>query len=358
MNIMFLNSAKNWGGNEHWIYLASHALATDHNIYFAYRKEIVGERFKIHKIKLPFQNELDFYTIAKLLQYVIQYKIDILVPTKPKEYFLAGVVSKLCDRKNVLRLGIVRDLENSWIKNLVYNKLADGIIVNANSIKQTLLKSTFMKAEKIKLIYNGLNCDEIHRKAAAAIDDEPKFNFLVASMGQLSRRKSMDIVIKGFAEFVNEKKASNAGLLIIGRGEKLTELQALVKELGISRQVIFTGFLENPFPYLKRSQVFISTSLNEGISNSLIEAMYLRNIAISTLAGGADYAIEDGVNGFLLRENPVSEIRHHLSALYENEGLRKKMAEQAHRTVQQKFSLATMKAEMIGFFHELMQSAH
>ena len=356
MNILFLNSAKNWGGNENWTYLASHALASNHNIYFAYRKEIVGERFKIHKIKLPFCNEIDLYTIIKLLYFVIKYKIDVLIPTKSKEYFLAGIVSKICNRKNVIRLGIVRELKNSWIKNLVYNKLADGIIVNAQSIKAALLKSSFMKAEKIRVIYNGVNSDEIDSNAKAPIDRKLNFKFMVVSMGQLSKRKSMDLVIKGFADFLTKSKASDAGLVIIGRGEKLIELQVLVQKLGISRQVIFTGFLENPFPYLKVSQVFISASLNEGISNSLLEAMYLNNVPISTSAGGTDYAIEHGVNGFILHENPVSEIRHHLINLYEDEELRKKMSAQAYQTIQKKFSLSTMKAEMIGYFQHVMQS--
>ena len=355
MNLLFLNSAKNWGGNEKWIYLATHALAKEHQVYFANRKEIVGERFQVEKIRLPFLNEFDFYTIFRLIFIVVKYKVEVLIPTKSKEYFLAGVIAKLCRRKNVIRLGIVRELNNSWIKNLVYNKLADGIIVNAHSIKAALLKSRFMKAEKIRLIYNGVNSDEIDSNAKFPIDRKLSFKFLVASMGQLSKRKSMDVVIRGFADFITKSKASDAGLVIIGRGEKLIELQVLVQKLGISRQVIFTGFLENPFPYLKLSQVFISTSMNEGISNSLLEAMYLRNVPISTSAGGTDYAIEHGANGFLLHENPVDEISQYLFSLYKNEAVREKMAENAHQTILKKFSLSTMKTEMIHYFQELIQ---
>lgn len=354
MNLLFLNSAKNWGGNERWIYLASNALAIDHNVHFAYRKDIIGDRFRIHKIKLPFFNELDLYTVLKLLYFVIKNQIDILVPTKPKEYFLAGIVSKLCIRKNVIRLGIVRNLGNSWLKNLVYNQLADGIIVNTQTIKDVLLKSTFMKAEKIRVIYNGVNSDEIDLNAKATISQELNFNFLVASMGRLSRRKSMDVVLKGFADFMDKSNAKDAGLVIIGSGEKLPELEALAQKLGIESHVIFTGFLENPFPYLDMSHVFISTSRNEGISNSLLEAMYLKSVPISTSAGGTDHAIEDGVNGFLLNENPVEGISQHLASLYKNAVLREKLAENAHQTIQGKFSLLTMKAEMIDYFQDLI----
>lgn len=286
MNILFLNSAKSWGGNERWIYLAAHVLASDHFVHFAYRKDIVGERFKIPKIKLPFYNEFDLYTLLKLLHIIIKYKIQVLIPTKPKEYFMAGIIAKLCHRKNIIRLGIVRELNNSWIKNLIYHKLADGIIVNARSIKETLLKSSFMQAEKIRVIYNGVNSEEIDRNAAAAIDRKLNFKFLVSTMGQLSKRKAPEMIIRGFADFINLSKASDAGLLIVGRGEKLIELQVLVQKLGIAKNVIFTGFLENPFPYLRLSRVFISTSTNEGISNSLLEAMYLRNVPIATAVGG------------------------------------------------------------------------
>jgi len=353
MNLLFLNSAKNWGGNENWIYLAAHTFTKEHHVYFAYRNEIVGERFQVPKIRLPFFSEIDFYTIVKLLLFIKKNQIDILIPSKPKEYFIAGILSRICHGKNVLRLGIVRDLKSSWIKNLVYNKLADGIIVNAQTIKDVLLKSSFMKTEKIKVIYNGVNSDEIDINAEAVIEKQLNFKFLLTAMGQLSKRKSMDVVIKGFAYFIQKSKARDAGLIIIGKGEKLADLQALAQRLGISEYVFFTGFVRNPFPYLKLSHVFISTSMNEGISNSLLEAMYLRNVPISTVAGGTKDAIEDGVNGFLLIDNPIDEISQHLLTLYNDEALREKMAAAAHQTIQTKFSLSAMYAEMLTYFQSL-----
>jgi hypothetical protein len=132
MNILFLNSSRSkWGGgNEKSILLATKALR-DHKTVLAYRNEQVGVHFNITKYKLPFLNEADLYTIAKLIVIIKQHNIDVVIPSMRKDYAIAGIVSRICGIRNVLWLGTTLDLKNKWIYNLVFNLMADGIIVNA-----------------------------------------------------------------------------------------------------------------------------------------------------------------------------------------------------------------------------------
>jgi len=111
MNILFLNSAKRgWGGNENgpgWPPSRCHKKQG----LFAYRDHLIGERFPVQKFRLPFLAEIDPITIAKLMAIIRKEKIDILVPTKRKDYVLAGIAAKLGDASSIMRLGIDRPIK-------------------------------------------------------------------------------------------------------------------------------------------------------------------------------------------------------------------------------------------------------
>lgn len=355
MNILFLNSAQDWGGNEKWTYLAAKSLAEDHSVYIAFRKNYFGNRFDfgVEKFKLPFLFESDPYTIFKIVSIIKERQIDLLIPTKRKDYVLAGIAAKICKVKSILRLGIVRDLGNHWYNNFVYNKLADGIIVNADRIKRVLLKSEFMENRKIRVIYNGLDLDNLN---CAANDEKPtsNFSFTISSMGRISRRKRFDYLIKGFNQFISITGADGAQLQIIGEGVELNAFKKLASRLRIEEKVNFRGYLTNPYPYLASSDVFVLLSENEGISNALLEAMYLKNAIIATSAGGTAEFIQNGINGFLVDKIDIVKIAELLEVLYLSPEKRKELGEEAHQTVLKKFSLKEMKDNLEGFCKEVL----
>lgn len=349
MNVLFLNSARRWGGNEKWVYLTAQVLAENNRVFFAYRSPAVGDRFEISKYKLPFLNELDLYTIFRLFIIALTQKIDIFISTKPKDYVIAGVIAKFLRKKNFIRLGIVRDLSHSFVKEIIYNKLNHGIIVNAQQIKDTLIATSKIKPEKIKVVYNGLNAQEVDALARKGAGDKP-FTFMIVVLGELSERKRVDNIIEGFARFLKRSRIEDGGLVIIGSGEKASDLKKLAKALHVNDSVAFLGFQENPYPYLRIGDVYVSASMNEGISNAMIEAMYFENAVICTEAGGTGQIIENGKNGFLIgNNNAEDEISNHLTALYKNEKMRKNLASAGHRTVLEKFSLTRMADEIMDF---------
>jgi len=348
MNFLFLNSSRSkWGGgNEKSLLLATKALK-DHKTVLAYRNEQVGEHFNIPKYKLPFLNEADLYTIAKLIAIVKKHHIEVIIPSMRKDYALAGMVSKICGIKNVLWLGTTLDLKNKWIYNLVFNIMADGIIVNAEKIKETLLLSSFMRKKKIKVIYYGLDPQEITRLCKEEI---PKpFAFTVIAMGRVEPNKGFDFLIRSFAHFLQVTQAPDAGIVIIGQGPQLEEYKELAATLGIADRILFTGFLANPFPYLKKSDVFTLTSIIEGLSIALLEAMFLAVTPISTYAGGVEEIITNGKNGFLLHYGDEEKLAAHITKLYKNPLLRQETGEEARRTVTPIFSLDTLQTEIAGF---------
>ncbi len=354
MNILILNSAKSWGGNEKWSLMAANALSERHNVYVAYQSDVYGNRFKAPKAKLLFLAEIDPLTIIALIGLIRRYKIDVLLPTKRKDYVLAGIASKLAGKKNILRLGIVRDLGERFFNNLVYHKLADGIIVNAKQIKNVLLGSSFMKAQNIRVIYNGLDVKKLREQAAAKTFPKP-FEFVVSSMGTLNERKGFDFLIRGFAHFLTLSNADNAGLMIIGEGPKYEELQKLTQNLGIAQKVIFTGFLENPYPCIAVSDAFAMTSNNEGFANALLEGIALGNAPVTTQAGGVQEVLCHEKSALMVEFNDSKTLGEHIYRLYKNPSEKHALHMEAFKVIQDVFSVQTMTTELEQFLADVVQ---
>lgn len=354
MNILFLNSARRgWGGNEKSIQLLASALAEEHTVILGYKSELVGSKFAITCYKLPFLHEADLYTIIALIRIVRKHRIDVIIPTKRKEYVLGGIVARLCGIKNILWLGANRPLKNNHLHNLIYNRLASGIIVNAHQIRNTLLQAPFMQEPNIRVIYNGIDTRLLDASLREHKAERPRPEFspvlTITAMGRLDRNKGFDFLLRSFEAFIRTTQRP-AQLVIIGDGPLKNEYQQLALQLGISGQITFTGFLQDPYRHLISSDIFASTSISEGLSIALLEAMYLGNAPVSTLAGGGvTEIIHDGINGFLLNYGDQSTLVSILQKLSDNPGLLETMSQKASETVAERYCMQKIIAEIIDF---------
>ncbi|NTV61880.1 MAG: glycosyltransferase [Chlorobiaceae bacterium] len=347
MKILLMNSARTWGGTEKWTRMAAETLAEEHEVCLAYRREIIGNRFTVKKYRLPCLSHIDLYTLFRLVQIIRKERIDVIIPTKRKDYLLAGLAARACGITGILRLGIRRRLTIPLIHRLIYHTLPDGIIVNAEKIRQDLLLSQFMREENIKVIYNGVDTGTLERLGRPPV--EKPYPFLVATAGVLTNRKGHDFLIRGFSRFLKLSPGIDAGLIIMGEGPKKEELQNLATELGVGERVVFTGFADNPYPWMATSDIFAMTSRNEGISNALLEAMYFENVPVSTLAGGTAELVVDGENGFLVEYGDEMQLAGIFLRVAENPALRRTIGMAARNTVVTGFTLAVMKRELNEF---------
>ncbi|MBN1929373.1 MAG: glycosyltransferase [Chlorobiaceae bacterium] len=354
MNVLFLNSARRgWGGNEKWTKMAAEALAGNHLVMLAYRDPAIGERIAVEKIRLPFRWEFDPATIAALVRLVREKNIRILIPTKRKDYVLAGLVCRLTGAANILRLGIDRPLKNTLFQRLIYGSLTDGVIVNAEKIRQTLSRTAWFDTGKVRVIYNGIDREKLELDSANPY--EKPFPFTIGAAGALIPRKGFDFLIRAFARFAaGNREATGSGLVIAGAGPERQALEQLASSLGISGKVHFTGHLDNPYPMMRACDLFVSASTSEGLANVLLESMALRCVPISTLSGGADELIEEKRNGFLVRYGDEERLASLFGKLYGNPDLLSALAANARQTILEKFSVERMRRDLLEFCQETL----
>ncbi len=346
MNILFINTSRIWGGNEKWTHMAAHGLAENHTVLLAYRAPDLGVRFSVNKLRLPFWNRFDVYTLTRLSRFIKKQGVEMVVSTNRKFYLLGALAARFSGCRHFVRCGIVWEVRDNKYYRILFQKYVDGVIVNAEPIRQRLAGTGFIDEKKIHLIYNGLDVLKLDKSRCA--DQEKPFHFTIASMGELIPRKGYPELIRAFALFDNKNPNNKAGLVIIGKGKQKARLKKLSQKLGIGDKVFFAGFIDNPYPLLNMADLFVSSSVNEGLPNALVEAMYLKIPVITTAAGGSGEVIEHGRNGWLVEQDNQEQ----LAGLIENAALKingqqlNQMGDAANKTAAQKFSLKRMSRQL------------
>jgi glycosyltransferase involved in cell wall biosynthesis len=192
------------------------------------------------------------------------------------------------------------------IAKFVY-RYADAIIGNARAVVDDLARFRRVPASKVAVIYNPLDLDRIVLASHAAVDNPWLSDGappVVLSVGALTVRKDFPTLIRAFA-LVRAQR--DCRLVILGEGPDRVALQSLVRDLGIDCDVTLPGFVNNPFAWMRRARVFVSSSLNEGCPNALMQALACGTPIVSTSCpGGSAEILEDGKWGRLVSMKDVS----------------------------------------------------
>lgn len=133
---------------------------------------------------------------------------------------------------------------------------------------------------------------------------------ILVSMGREDVVKGFWHLIKSFS--LVHQKLPDTKLMIIGKGE-FSRYRELVRKLGIDDAVCFTGLKRNPYPYLKKSSLYVLTSSNEGFPNAMVEAMALGVPVIATdCMTGPKEILEDRYGILVPNMSPEPDLRENV----------------------------------------------
>jgi glycosyltransferase involved in cell wall biosynthesis len=208
-------------------------------------------------------------------------------------------------------------------------KNATRVISNSEGLKQLALKTKPDQA--IDMIYNGVDTEFFCPDPSKRALKTPRI--LCAS--RLTKRKGFAYAIEGFSKIAD---AFPSATMIIagGDGDAAEELRAQVRQCGLEDRIEFTGEYDHKhlLELQQSSDIFLFPSLNEGMSNSMLEAMASGLPVVMTPTGGAQEVICDGDNGFLIRFRDSDDIAEKLTVLLSDPKLRSVMGESARATAE------------------------
>ncbi len=198
--------------------------------------------------------------------------------------------------------------------------------------------------ERYRLIRSGVKISKLKemQKDKTALRSLPIKNTPVTavSLGNLKPQKNPgDFLL--LASKVTAAK-NDISFLYIGGGERLEEMRTLSKLKGLQDSCFFMGWTENPHAYLSGCEIFVLTSLWEGLPRSLVEAMAIGLVPVCYETDGVCDIIKSGVNGFLVKQGDVGSAAEKILELASNPSLFEKMRQAVCNTDLSEFDIDEM----------------
>ena len=198
---------------------------------------------------------------------------------------------------------------NKQTKKILYKKIygmANKIIVNSEEFKKELKLKFNLNSE---CIYNPLNKKEIieNSKKKINISFFKEKNFKIISVARFTSQKDHFCLIRSIN--LLRYKYKNIKVLLIGSGNKKKEIENLVSKLRLNKLFKILNFKKNPYPYIKKSNLFILSSNFEGLPNVLLEAITLNKFIISSnCPTGPSEILDNGKGGLLFKVGDYKEL--------------------------------------------------
>lgn len=290
----------------------------------------------VHFFKLSVLNIGNF---IRLIQLIKREKIQVIhsffygnVIWDSILYLLSGANSFVTERRNIQHWRIN---SNIGLFEHLRNFLTTKIVANSNQVKKIAILIEGIQKNKIRVIYNGI--DKINhitiaqRNLAKSKIGFKSKDFVAINIANLKKIKNQEEIIYAMNLFCKQNPAANFFLLLIGRpdNEYEAKLKDLCKELHLDNKVFFIGEEASVKNFLFAADVFILSSLFEGFSNSVLEALSYGIPVISSNVGGISEIIKPNNNGFLYKSGNIKMLVKLIEKVYKNSDLRSQLSKSA-----------------------------
>lgn len=230
-------------------------------------------------------------------KYDYEISFNNLIPTfllsnsknSKKICFIHGTVYNLSEKKNIF----LRFLQG------IHFKKANKIIAISKGTKKSL-EIVFPKiSNKLEVINNGYNFDMMDKESIKSVLKPNSNNALLFEMlycNRLDENKNPEFLIEVCKKL--KDKGYNFHLNILGDGELKTAINIKIKKYGLCENVSIVGYVSNPYPYIKNTDIICLTSKSEGFSTFLIEGLHFGKPFVST-SGAVPDEIKDKNCGFI-----------------------------------------------------------
>jgi sugar transferase (PEP-CTERM/EpsH1 system associated) len=232
------------------------------------------------------------------------------------------------------------------IVNRLLLKRCDRLFGCGAAVRQALIDNEGLPESRVEVIYNGVDLKALSKPTPGARESiRAEFgyssaDFVTVQVARLHELKDHQTALRAVDEA--RHKIPGLRLLLAGDGDQRSAIEQTIRERGLEQTVTLAGTRKDIADLLSASDVFLLSSISEGIPLTVIEAMAARRPVVSTAVGGLPELIEHGVSGMLAPSGDASSLAASMVQLYQNANLRNQMAEVAASRAQEKFSLQGM----------------
>ncbi|HNS33023.1 MAG TPA: glycosyltransferase [bacterium] len=228
--------------------------------------------------------------------------------------YLHGAPTKIlagCPDKNIKKIAWLHiDMQYSSLGRIFFSRkqiirifdIYDRIVGVSATVSESF-KKIYGLDKKIVTRYNTNNVQQILELSKITANDFlfPQNNLNIITLGRLAKQKGYERLLRISRKLLDEGLRFN--LFILGKGPEQDKLERYIEKNSLSDNIKLLGFKVNPYPYLKKADLFVCSSLTEGLSTVISEAIILGVPVISTRVSGAEEVLGNNNEYGVLVEN-------------------------------------------------------
>ena len=310
---------------------------------------------EINNLGVPFdivdENQLNFFQINKRFHEVLmKFKPDVVHTHRLKENILGYLSCRRVGREIPLictQHGLDEpQLRLKWkllsrVNLYILSRHFRNIVAVTEDIRITLLEKYGLPEKKLVVIHNGT---EVQDRITSDRGNHP---FTIGSAGRLFPVKDYPF----FADIAAEinRYAKDVRFELAGEGPEFENISERIKRHGLQDVFRLKGFMGNMSDFYNGLDLYINTSLHEGLPMSVLEAMSNGLPVVAPKEGGIKEVVTDGVHGFLIEGRDPKRYAQKCLGIYQDRNLRQNMGFASREKVAGEYSIKTM----AGKYHEL-----
>ena len=262
---------------------------------------------------------------------------------------LAGSPVAIVSKRSMDTYSRARD---RWACRVV-NRLADCVTAVAGAVRDHVHATEHCPLEKIVVIPNGIGAPAApqgsDRSEALHVSEDDR---VVGTITRLVWKRGHEELLKAAALIARAEPA--AKLLVVGDGPLRRSLEEQARSLGLNGGVRFLGAVPQAARLLPHFDVFVLSSVWEGMSNGLLEAMAAGRPVVATRVGGNPEVVVDEESGLLVPPKDPQALADAVLRLLRDRDLARRLGEAARRRIESQFTLEQMVHRMEHLYQDLL----
>ena len=246
-------------------------------------------------------------------------------------------------------------IQSSVATRWLYTKGCDFVVTTGEKLRQHVIEQTGVVQSRVQSVPTGIDLTQFKGGNPLQVRHDLKLpvdKIIIGIVATLRSWKGHQYLIEAVAQL----NRADVFLLIVGEGPNRPNIETAIQVNGLANQVALVGNQINVVPWLQAMDLFVLPSYaNEGVPQSLMQALACGLPVISTSVGSIDELVEDGLTGRLVTPQHSAALASVLNELINDPQQRQQLAQQGQERVTSTFSLPKMVATMQTVFERARQ---
>jgi glycosyltransferase involved in cell wall biosynthesis len=362
---LHIDSARSWRGGQNQVLLTVLGLrATGHRaMLVAHPAGELRQRAQegLDLIPLAPATEMDLSAAWRLSRLVKQLKPDVIHAHDPHGVAMAALAlsmsTQLAKPPLVASRRVDFHMKGNALSRWKYRQV-DCFVCASDAIRQMVIADGVPAAHAVT-IHEGIDLAHVEAAPPADLHAElwlPHHAPIVGNVAALVPHKGQRHLVEAAAIVV--KQVPDARFVIAGEGELRPQLERQIKEHRLEKHVFLAGFRPDVLSVHKAFDLFVMSSVTEGLGTSLLDAMACGRPVVATTAGGMPEVVAEGKTGMLVPPRDDASLAKAIVMLLKDERLRQAMGAAGARRVREHFSAERMVQETLKLYERVALHAH